>query len=379
MLRWIMLYKDLCNEKVSALSFGTMRLPTNDGNDSDIDVTATASMVEYAIKNGVNYFDTAWGYHHGNSERVMGEILSKYSRDSFYIASKFPGYDLSNFEKIEEIFNKQLEKCKVEYFDFYLFHNLCEMNADRYIGNYNGVVDFLVEQKKNGKIKHLGLSVHADTDVLESFLGLYGQHIEFCQIQLNYLDWDFQDAKSKVELLNRLGIPIIVMEPLRGGKLANLSAENLKMLNELRPDETSVSWAFRYLQSVDGVATVLSGMSNMQQLCQNIEIFSDYKPLNEQETKVIYLIASNLLQNTTPCTECRYCVEYCPKGLDIPMLIGLSNEHTFTQGGFLAPMRINSLEEDKRPSACIGCRSCETVCPQNIKISEVLSDFNQKL
>ncbi len=374
-----MIYKDLCNEKVSFLALGTMRLPTVDGNDANIDKKATAEMVDYALNNGVNYFDTAWGYHSGNSECVIGEILSNYPRERFFLATKFPGYDVSNFDKKEEIFEKQLENCRVDYFDFYLFHNLCEMNAEKYLGNYNGIIDFLVEQKNKGRIKHLGLSVHADTKILEKFLDLYGQHIEFCQIQLNYLDWDFQDAKSKVELLNDRGIPVLVMEPLRGGKLAKLSAENEAVLKSLRPEDSAVSWAFRYLQSVQGVATVLSGMSNMQQLSENIRTFSEDKPLNDEEINALYSIAGKMLENTVPCTACRYCVDYCPQGLDIPLLLSLNNEHSFTGGGFLAPMRIKSMKKEERPSACIGCRSCEAVCPQTIKISEVFSELNKKL
>ena len=376
-----MLYKDFKGVKLSSLGLGTMRLP-NKGVDSDVpvDEEETAKMVDYAIKNGINYFDTAWGYHNGESEKVIGKVLSKYQRDSFYLATKFPGYDLSNMDKVEEIFEKQLEKCQVDYFDFYLFHNVNDKNIDAYLDPKYGIYDYLMKQKENGRIKHLGFSIHGDFDILKRFLNAYGEHMEFCQIQLNYLDYDFQDAKAKVELLNEYNIPIWVMEPLRGGKLAKLPDEQESKLKALRPDETTVGWAFRFLQSIPGVTMVLSGMSSMEQLQENIKTFSEDKPLNDEEMKTLLGIANEMLKgNVLPCTACRYCTSHCPMGLDIPKLLALYNEHSFTGGGFIAPMAISALPEDKRPSACIGGRSCEAVCPQEIKISEVMADFAKKL
>ena len=376
-----MLYKDFKGVKLSSLGLGTMRLP-NKGVDSDVpvDEEETAKMVDYAIKNGINYFDTAWGYHNGESEKVIGKVLSKYPRDSFYLATKFPGYDLSNMDKVEEIFEKQLEKCRVDYFDFYLFHNVNDKNIDAYLDPKYGIYDYLMKQKENGRIKHLGFSIHGDFDILKRFLNAYGEHMEFCQTQLNYLDYDFQDAKAKVELLNEYNIPIWVMEPLRGGKLAKLPDEQESKLKALRPDETTVGWAFRFLQSIPGVTMVLSGMSSMEQLQENIKTFSEDKPLNDEEMKTLLGIANEMLKgNVLPCTACRYCTSHCPMGLDIPKLLALYNEHSFTGGGFIAPMAISALPEDKRPSACIGCRSCEAVCPQEIKISEVMADFAKKL
>ncbi len=376
-----MLYKDFKGVKLSSLGLGTMRLP-NKGVDSDVpvDEEETAKMVDYALKNGINYFDTAWGYHNGESEKVIGKVLSKYPRDSFYLATKFPGYDLSNMDKVEEIFEKQLEKCRVDYFDFYLFHNVNDKNIDAYLDPKYGIYDYLMKQKENGRIKHLGFSIHGDFDILKRFLNAYGEHMEFCQIQLNYIDYDFQDAKAKVELLNEYNIPIWVMEPLRGGKLAKLPDEQESKLKALRPDETTVGWAFRFLQSIPGVTMVLSGMSSMEQLQENIKTFSEDKPLNDEEMKTLLGIANEMLKgNVLPCTACRYCTSHCPMGLDIPKLLALYNEHSFTGGGFIAPMAISALPEDKRPSACIGCKSCEAVCPQEIKISEVMADFAKKL
>ena len=315
-----MIYRDFQDVKLSALGMGAMRLPVVDGDDSKIDEAAAFAMVDEAMARGVNYYDTAWGYHNGNSELVMGKALARHPREKFYLATK------SNMGKVEEIFEKQLEKCQVEYFDFYLFHNVCEMNIDAYLDPKYGTYDYLLAQKKNGRIRHLGFSAHGDYDVMKRFLEAYGKDMEFCQIQLNYLDWDFQDAKRKVELLNQWNIPVWVMEPLRGGKLASLAPEDETELETLHP--------------------IAQGM-----------------------VKKIVL----------PCTACHYCTSHCPQGLDIPNLLSLYNEHCFTQGGFIAPMALSAIPADKQPSACIGCRSCEAVCPQGIKISEAMADFTAKL
>ena len=375
-----MIYRDFQDVKLSALGMGAMRLPVVDGDDSKIDEAAAFAMVDEAMARGVNYYDTAWGYHNGNSELVMGKALARHPREKFYLATKFPGYDLSNMGKVEEIFEKQLEKCQVEYFDFYLFHNVCEMNIDAYLDPKYGTYDYLLAQKKNGRIRHLGFSAHGDYDVMKRFLEAYGKDMEFCQIQLNYLDWDFQDAKRKVELLNQWNIPVWVMEPLRGGKLASLAPEDEAKLKALRPDEGIPAWAFRYLQSIPSVVVTLSGMSNMEQMKENIATFETDKPLNETELETLHAIAQGMVKKIVlPCTACHYCTSHCPQGLDIPNLLSLYNEHCFTQGGFIAPMALSAIPADKQPSACIGCRSCEAVCPQGIKISEAMVDFTAKL
>ena len=375
-----MVYKNFQDLKLSALGMGAMRLPVIDGDDARIDESATQKMVDYAMEHGVNYYDTAWGYHNGNSELVMGKALSKYPRDSYYLATKFPGYDLSNMDKVEEIFEKQLEKCGVEYFDFYLFHNVCEMNIDAYLNREYGIYEYLLKQKKEGRIRHLGFSAHGSVEVMKRFLEAYGKDMEFCQIQLNYLDWSFQDAKGKVGLLNQHNIPVWVMEPLRGGKLASLTEEETAKLKELRPEETVPAWAFRFLQSLPSVTVVLSGMSDMTQMQENIRTFEEDKPLNDGEMKALLQMADEMVSKIAlPCTACHYCVSHCPQELDIPGLLALYNEHCFTGGGFIAPMAMSAIPEDKRPNSCIGCRSCEAVCPQQIKISEAMADFAQKL
>lgn len=375
-----MIYKNFQNHKLSALGLGAMRLPVIGGDDSKIDETAAEKMVDYAMEHGINYYDTAWGYHGGQSELVIGRALNRYPRESYYLATKFPGYDLSNMDKVEEIFEKQLKKCGVEYFDFYLFHNVCEMNIDAYLDDKYGIYRYLMKQKRAGRIRHLGFSAHGSYDVMKRFLEAYGEGMEFCQIQLNYLDWNFQDAKGKLELLAEHQLPVWVMEPLRGGKLAELSEEDAELLKNLRPDESVPAWAFRFLQSIPGVTMVLSGMSNSEQLRENIQTFEEEKPLNSKEMEKLLKIANNMVEKIAlPCTACRYCVSHCPQSLDIPALLALYNEHCVTDGGFIAPMALSAIPEEKRPGACIGCRSCEAVCPQQIKVSEAMADFVRKL
>ena len=375
-----MIYKTYQELEISALGMGAMRLPVKDGNDSVIDRPAAEEMVRLAMEQGINYYDTAWGYHGGNSEEVMGQALRAYPRDSYYLADKFPGYDLSNMDKVEEIFEKQLKKCGVDYFDFYLFHNVCEMNIDAYLDEKYGIYQYLMKQRKQGRIRHLGFSAHGSYDVLKRFLEAYGKDMEFCQIQLNYLDWTFQDAKAKVELLREYQIPIWVMEPLRGGQLIRLSKEDTAELQALRPEESLAGWAFRFLQSIPDIVVTLTGASSPEELKENIDIFQEEKPLNEEELAALQKIADKMIhQASVPCTACHYCVSHCPQKLDIPGLLGLYNEHCLTGGGFITPMALMAVPPEKQPSACIGCGSCEAVCPQQIKIADAMKDFTEKL
>ena len=375
-----MIYKAFQDLKLSALGMGCMRLPVVDGKDDQVDQAAVEEMVAYAMSNGVNYYDTAWGYHSGNSELAIGKALAAYPRESFYLADKFPGYDLSNMDKVADIFEAQLKKCQVEYFDFYLFHNVCEMNIDAYLDPKYGILDYLLEQKKNGRIRHLGFSCHGAMPVLKRFLEAYGEHMEFCQLQLNYVDWTFQGCKEKVELLEEYHIPVWVMEPLRGGRLAKLTQEERAVLKKLRPQESIPAWAFRFLQTIPGVVVTLSGMSDLEQTRANLETFSTEAPLSDGEWEALLALGRSMTGPAAlACTACRYCVSYCPKGLDIPDLLALYNEHRFTGGGFIAPMALSAIPKDKQPSACIGCRSCEAVCPQQLKISEAMADFTTRL
>ena len=375
-----MIYRKFQDLQLSGLGLGMMRLPVLDGDDNTVDEAKTAEMIDFCLQSGINYFDTAWGYHGGNSELAAGKILSRYPRESYYLASKFPGYDLSNMDKVEEIFEKQLEKCRTPYFDFYLFHNVYEGNIDAYLDPRYGILDYLLKQKANGRIRHLGFSAHGSIDVIKRFLDAYGQHMEFGQLQLNYMDWHFQNAQEKAELLTKSDIPIWVMEPLRGGKLAAASQELTEKMHSLRPSETVPGWAFRFLQSIPGVTVVLSGMSTMEQLQANIATYEADDPLTQEEFRtLVNSMDEEVKKAGLPCTACHYCTSHCPKKLPIPELIALYNEHKATGGGFIAPMAVGSMPQEKRPANCVGCRSCEQVCPQQIKISEMMADFTSMI
>jgi predicted aldo/keto reductase-like oxidoreductase len=374
-----MIYRQFQDKKISALGMGCMRFPTIDGDMSKIDEKKTEEMFDYAIANGVNYFDTAWGYHGGQSEYIVGKLLKKYPRDSFFVADKFPGYDLANFGKAEEIFEEQLKKVGVEYFDFYLFHSVCKNNIEQYLDDTYGTYEYLIAQKRNGRIRHLGFSAHAELPDLKRFLEKFGKDIEFCQLQINWFDWTFQKAKEALELLTAYNIPVWVMEPVRGGKIASLAPKHEEKLKALRPDESVPSWAFRFLQTLPNIGVVLSGMSNFEQLKENIQTYAEEKPLNEREWNTLQEIAKEMISQLTPCTGCRYCTEYCPMGLDIPALLDLYNEQKFSGGSILVWRTVNRMDEDKRPSACVQCRACERVCPQGIAISSSLADFVARL
>ena len=375
-----MIYKDFQDLSLSALGLGMMRLPVFDGDESRVNEDAAMEMVDYAMAHGINYYDTAWGYHGGNSELAAGRALSRYPRESYFLATKFPGYDLANFGKTEEIFEEQLKKCQTDYFDFYLFHNVCEMNIEQYLDRSYGTYDYLIEQRRSGRIRHLGFSCHGDLDVMRRLLEAYGADMEFCQLQINWFDWDFQNAKAKYELVQSMGIPVWVMEPLRGGKLAALGEEYMEKLRAYRPEESAAGWSFRFIQSLPGVKMTLSGMSSMEQLRQNLATYETDAPLNGEEQAALLAVAREMAARTAvPCTGCRYCTSYCPLELDIPKLLELYNEHVFTGGGFLAPMVIDSLPEEKRPSACLACGACAAVCPQSIDIPTVLADFCERL
>ena len=371
-----MIYSTFQEKQLSLLGFGTMRLPIL--SDGSIDEPQVKEMTHYAIEHGVNYFDTAYPYHNSESERVIGRILSEYPRDSFYLATKYPGHQiLSNGYNPAEIFEEQLEKCGVDYFDFYLLHNVYEKSIETYLDPRWGIIDYFKEQKRLGRIKHLGFSSHAKTKGLEQFLEACGADMEFCQIQLNYLDWTLQDAKGKCELLAKYNIPIWVMEPVRGGKLAKLEETTEAKLKELRPDESIPAWAFRFLQGLPNVQMVLSGMSNMEQMKDNVKTFTEEKPLSKEEVTLLLDIAEGM-KDSIPCTACRYCCDGCPMGLDIPTLLSTYNEVRLLPT-INAVMHIEFMEENKKPSACISCGKCTRICPQNIDIPTALKDLTERI
>ena len=373
-----MQYFDFHGLKLSALGFGAMRLPVIDGDDNRIDEPTAVEMVDYAYDHGINYFDTAWGYHGGNSERVLGHALARYPRESFYLADKFPGYDVSSFGKHEQIFEEQLKRCGVDYFDFYLMHNVCELNIEQYLDDERfGTLSYFIEQVRAGRIKHLGFSAHGNFETFMRFLEAYGDVVEFAQIQLNYMDWEFQNARAKVEALQERGLAIMVMEPLRGGILVGIDEERMAPLRALRPETNDVEWAFSFLGSIDGMGTILSGMSNMDQLRENIALFDHDLALSEEEQGVLLELGRKLASaKGVPCTACHYCTSHCPKDLDIPRLLELYNEHLSRPDfAFIAPMALGAMPMEKHPSACIGCGSCADVCPQQIDIPGALAHF----
>lgn len=364
-----MIYNDFCGEKISRLGFGLMRLPLKE--DKSIDQEQVQAMVDYAMANGVNYFDTAWPYHGGKSELSIGEALSKYPRDSWFLADKFPGHQTAPSYDPAGIFERQLAKCKVDYFDFYLLHNINEGCFDVYKDERWGIVDYFVEQKRQGRIRHLGFSTHARAENLEEILDYLGDSIEFCQIQMNYLDWTLQEAKEKYELLTQRGIPTVIMESVRGGKLADLGEEKNSELKAIRPDESITSWALRWLLQYDNCRVILSGMSNLNHMKDNVATFSGGNALTEEENELLLSIAEKM-KDSVPCTGCRYCIEGCPMGLDIPMLIKTYNDAK-VQTSFTTAIHMEALPEDKRSSACIACGSCTQICPQKIDIPDIMS------
>ena len=370
-----MQYSTACGEKISKLAFGTMRLPLKD--DGSIDQNQVNEMTDYAMAHGVNYFDTAYPYHDGRSEIAIGKALAKYPRESFRLVTKFPGHQFMKKYDCDGIFHEQLAKCGVDYFDFYLFHNVYENSLATYKSGEYGIVDYFVKQKQLGKIRHLGFSTHARAENLEEILDFFGDRIEFCQIQLNYVDWTLQDAKKKMELLGSRGIPVMVMEPVRGGKLTDLGEENNARLKGLRPGESIASWAFRWLAEIPEVATVLSGMSSLEQMKDNIRTFTDGTPLSEEEWNMMLEIAETLKKGV-PCTACRYCCGGCPMGLDIPMLLAGYNDMKFASA-FTVKMQMDGTPAEKWPDKCIGCGACASVCPQHIDIPEVLKEFDELL
>lgn len=369
-----MIYNEFKGKKISALAFGAMRLPTIEGK---IDERQTFDMVDNAIKNGVNYFDTAYPYHGGHSEIVMGKALARYPRESFYLTTKFPGHQISSSYNPKEIFEEQLAKCGVDYFDFYLLHNVYENSIDVYTDPKWGIIDYFMEQKRLGKIRHLGFSTHGGLETIKKFLDYCGDKMEFCQIQLNYLDWTLQDAKAKYELLTSRNIPIFVMEPVRGGRLAKLDDVTQSEMLSARPNDSIASWAFRWLLELPGVTTILSGMSDRAQTADNLKTFEKRNPLSESEKQIIQRAVSRM-HSSVPCTGCKYCVDGCPQGIDIPMAIAVYNEIKFSPS-VNASMRIEALPENNRPSACVKCGKCAQICPQGINIPSVLDELSEKL
>mgnify|MGYP003301670293 FL=1 len=358
--------------KVSKLGFGLMRLPKLYEGKEDIDYKEAERLVDLAYKNGVNYFDTAYVYHAGESEIFAGKILNKYPRESYNLATKLPGWAIKNDGKtVDELFNEQLEKCEVEYFDFYLLHSL---NRDIW-NTFSSVNAYenLKEKKAQGKIKHLGFSFHGDMELFKELLDNY--EWDFVQLQINYYDWEADNAKDFYKLLEDKNIPCIVMEPVRGGSLQKLNDEARDVFKKLS-DSSPASYALRFVAQLPNVLVTLSGMSTYEQVEDNINTFNECKPLSDEEMKAID--EANILFRKNfaiPCTSCKYCVTECPKGIDIPSCFASYNEYNKTREIEDLNKTYLLISEEKRAHNCIECKKCMEHCPQEINIPRKLSQI----
>jgi hypothetical protein len=387
-----MYYKEIAGVKVSALGMGNMRLPTLDGKDDRIDKEKAQEIIDYAMSHGINYYDTAYRYHGGQSQVFIGEALKKYPRESFLLASKFPGHMMVKKEggtvgftsglagwpdnTVEGVFREQLEKCQVDYFDFYLLHNVSEKSLEIYDDPELQVVEFVKKQKAEGKIRHLGFSSHASSAAtIDDFLTRHEGVFDFVQIQLNYLDWKLQDAKGKYAAITKHGLKVVVMEGVRGGRLARLPEEQMARLEALRSGDSAARWALRWLQCLPEVAVVLSGMTTLDQIKENVETFAQPEPLSQAEGMLLTEVADSML-HWVPCTGCRYCTEGCPMDLEIPKIITAYNG--VQNGDFMARYDPDG-DPAMDPRRCVGCGSCASICPQGIAIPGIMAEFAELL
>ena len=359
----------------SLLGFGCMRFPTN--ADGSIDEKEALAMIDTAYQSGVTYFDTAYPYHGGTSEGVTGKALARYPRDSYYLATKLPIWDVKSIADAERIFHEQLERLQKDYIDFYLMHalNSAHWNVIKELG----LLAYCEKLRAAGKIKYLGFSFHDGYEVFEEILTSYKW--DFCQIQLNYMDKDTQATLKGVALAEKLGIPMIIMEPVKGGSLAKLPHDGIdELFKKARPEASTSSWALRYAGSFDNVKVVLSGMSTMAQVEDNLKTFSDFEPLSEAEQRIIEQVAEALRKRVqNGCTNCRYCMP-CPAGVDIPLCFAIWNQyHIYENVNETKWNWTQGIEAAKKASNCVKCGKCEQACPQHIAIREDLARLQEEL
>ncbi|MEZ3470390.1 MAG: aldo/keto reductase [Schaedlerella sp.] len=354
--------------KLSILGMGAMRLPVVGGDQGNIDYEKAKAIIDRAYQGGVNYYDTAYIYHNGKSEEFLGKALAEYPRESYYVADKF---NLQAEPDYKKQFPEQLSRLNMEYIDFYLIHGIQDAWMDQFLEC--GALRYFDELKKQGKIRNLGFSFHASPDSLRKLLKIYPW--DFVQIQLNYLDWYYGDAKELYEILEEAEIPIMIMEPVRGGKLANLTPEAEAILKEADPEASIASWALRFVMSRPQVQVVLSGMSNLEQMEDNLHIFSETACLTEEEEALVKKAADEFRSKVgVGCTACRYCTPNCPIGLDIPKILSLYNDVKLVNEEWRATFA-DAMPEGKRPEDCIGCGACTGHCPQSLDVPAVMKEM----
>lgn len=361
-------------QKMPKLGFGLMRLPES---DDGIDVAEVQKLVDTYMDNGFNYFDTAYVYHGGKSEEIVKEVLvRRYPRDTFYLATKLPPWNIKKYDDIDRIFNEQLERTGVDYFDFYLLHNLEDGLIYETFEKFD-CFDWIKNKKASGQVRHIGFSFHGTPELLEKVLNEHPE-VEFVQIQVNYADWENPVVQSGklYDILSKRQIPILVMEPVKGGLLASLQPEMEQMLKTVRPNDSIASWALRFASSLPGVVTTLSGMSTEAQMNDNLYTFSDFKPLNEQEKQLLRKITEMMLDlPLIQCTSCRYCCDGCPEKIRVPDIFGALNAARTHKGDTRPHQFYESLVNSSgRAKNCIACGKCEAACPQHLPIVELMQE-----